>query len=205
MKIIDCIQGSAEWLQARQGIPTASRWGDIVTPTGKAVSGAARRKYALELVGERLTDSSEGHFVSVAMMRGTELEPAARAWYELVSGNAVAQVGFVEAGKGKLKWGCSPDGLTTTGGIEIKCPGRTAMLDMIESHKPEPGYMQQMQACMWICRRATWDFVVYSDEKGMPSAWWTVERDDALHAAFAEILPEFCAYVAELEATIRKG
>ena len=31
MQIVDCSQGSADWLTARQGIPTASRFADFVT------------------------------------------------------------------------------------------------------------------------------------------------------------------------------
>jgi hypothetical protein len=34
MIILDLEQGTPEWLQARLGIPTASNFGNIITPTG---------------------------------------------------------------------------------------------------------------------------------------------------------------------------
>jgi hypothetical protein len=203
MKILNCKQGSPEWLKARLGIPTASHFGDIVTATGKATSGKTRYNYQLELVGERLTKSAMPHFVSAAMQRGTDLEPEARGWYSFEANKMVKQVGFVMSDCGR--WGCSPDGLTELGGVEIKCPGRIAMRAMLDSRKPEPDYVMQIQGCMFVCDRDEWDFVVYSDELGMPSAWWTVERDDVIQAALARELPVFCDELDELEKKIRSG
>ena len=201
MKIVNCIQGSAEWLDARRGRPTASRFSAIVTATGKATTGQSRRSYMLELLGERLTGSVTEHYVSAAMQRGTDLEPRARAWYELTTGRAVEQVGFVLA-RGST-WGASPDGLTDTGGIEIKCLGRPAHLDALLTRKVPPDYAVQMQACMWVCRRKTWDFVLFTDEDGIPSATWAVEADPQMHKAFAEHVPVFCKELAAMEKQIQ--
>lgn len=196
MKILDVVQGSAEWLKARCGIPTASRFCDIITPAGKPKTGETPRKYMLELCGERLTGTSAGHFVNAAMERGTMLESAARNWYEAFTGKTVVQVGFILADGGR--WGASPDGITDVGGIEIKCPLRVAMLDMLERHEPSDDYMLQIQANMWICNRKTWDFVLYTDEQGIPSATWTIERNDALCDKFAEVITSFCDRLDEL-------
>jgi len=202
MKIIDCIQGSAEWFSARCGIPTASRFCDIVTPTGKPVTGKARRTYLLELVGERLTKSVSDHYVSTAMMRGTELEPKARAWYELLTGKAVSQVGFVLSDCGR--WGCSPDGITETGGIEIKCLLRVAHLDVLETGEIPSDYRMQMEGAMWILKRPTWDLVVFTDELGIPSRVLTLEQDPKIAAALEEHVAAFSGEVEELTRKIKE-
>ena len=46
---LPCQQGSVEWFEARLGIPTASEFSRIVTPTGKL--SAARVTYMGELLG----------------------------------------------------------------------------------------------------------------------------------------------------------
>ena len=202
MNIVSCVQGSPEWMDARRGRVTASRFCDIITPMGKPVTGKSRRAYVLELVAERLTGITERHYVTSAMERGTELESRARAWYELKTGKVVEQVGFVLAEN--ERWGCSPDGLFVDGGLEIKCPHRIALLDMIESRVPSPDYMLQMQACMWICQRRQWDFVVWTDDPNLPCATWPVERAAPLHEAFEEIIPAFCNEVDKAEAKLRE-
>jgi hypothetical protein len=203
MEIIDCIQGSTEWLKARLGIPTASRFGDIISPTGKPTTGKARRTYMLELFGERLTGRAEDHYVSAAMQRGVELEAAARAWYALDSGNAVSQIGFVLA-DGR-RWGCSPDGITLTGGVEIKCMGLVNHLDTILTREVPDCYIAQVQGAMLVCQRKTWDFVAYTDADGVPSAWWTVNADAEYQAALAGALAKFCEELDGLERQVRQG
>ena len=201
MKIIDCIQGSPEWMRARLGKPTASKFGEIISPTGKATSGKARKSYQLELVGERICKSPQPHFVTPAMMRGTELESDARSWFVRESFVKVEKVGFCLSDCGR--WGCSPDGLTEEGGIEIKCPGRVNFLAMLEDKTPEPNYIMQIQGCMFVTGRTEWEFILYSDDPGMPNTWWTIKRDDKLQEALARALPIFCDEVDELEEKIR--
>ena len=50
MRVIDCEQGSREWVEARLGIPTASAFKRIVTSTGKL--SAQRERYQAELLAE---------------------------------------------------------------------------------------------------------------------------------------------------------
>lgn len=202
MKIVECEQGSGEWLRARRGRPTTSKFAEIVTATGKATKGKSRQSYILELVGERLTGTSMPHFVTAAMQRGTDLEPHARRWYIEASGNKVEEVGFILSDC--ERWGCSPDGLTKKGGIEIKCPGRVNMLQMLVDHQPDPKYMMQMQGCMFVTGRKEWDFVLFSDEDGMPLDYWTVKADDKIQEALSVEIPKFCDELDEIEAKLRK-
>lgn len=201
MKILNCKQGGAAWLKARCGRPTASRFSDLVTPTGRPVIGKARRSYMLELCGERLTGKAQDHFVSAAMERGTILEPRALAYHNLQTGKEARIVGFVL--DDSLRWGCSPDALLEGGGVEAKCPGPVELLNMIDSHEPEPDYMMQMQGCMWVCQVPVWDFVVFTDEPGLPCDTWQVEADPDIHAAFDSVLPAFCDELDAMEARMR--
>lgn len=202
MRIVECVQGSGEWLAARCGIPTASRFCDIVTPLGKPVVGKARRSYMLELCGERLTGSAHPHFVSGPMDRGTELEPRARAWYEVTTGKSVLQVGFILATGDR--WGFSPDGITDLGFIEIKCPLRVNHLDIAESRVVPPDWMTQIQAGLWITKRSAADFVLWTDEPGMPCMTWPVAADDKMQAGFETALPAFCKELDAMTAKLRK-
>jgi hypothetical protein len=201
MQILDCSQGSVEWFAARLGIPTASRFADFVTPLGVARKGVGPRRYALELLGERLTRRPAQHFETDAMVRGTELEPHARDWYSFATGRDVQRVGFIRSDCGR--WGCSPDGLMPDRGLEIKCPLLATFLDIAESRALPDDHAMQVQASMWITGLALWDYVVYTDAPGCVPQVVTVQRDATLHAAFDKIVPEFCAAVDAMEAKMR--
>src|SRR6185312_13291104 len=121
MILHDCEQGTAEWYACRIGRPTASRFDEIVTPTGKY--SAQARKYAFQLIAERAlkipTESLDGQ---MWMERGKELEPQAADLYSFLNeGVELSKVGFITTDDGKI--GCSPDRLAGDCGlVEFKCP-----------------------------------------------------------------------------------
>lgn len=201
MKVIDCDQGGAEWFRARMGIPTASNFGAFLTTKGMLANSAAARRYALELVGERLTQRPAEHFATRAMDRGTELEPKARAWYQLVSGRSVKEVGFLLSDDGKC--GSSPDGLCADRGIEIKCPMIATFIDTAESRVLPADHMAQVQAGMWITGLRKWDYVVFTDVAGLAPFVIEVAANDEMHAAFAESVAKFCEIVDAMESKLR--
>lgn len=197
MVVVDCLQNSAEWLQARLGIPTGSMFSKIVTSTGKPTSASVRSGYLHALVAERLTGQTQGEgYLSDAMIRGTMLEPDARRWFSFDSGESVTEVGFCYKDKHKL-FGASPDGITTTGGIEIKCMGQKGHIAALLRGQPAAEHATQIQANLWITGRSHWWYVLFSDAPGLPSIYWRVEPDDVLFKAFDEHLPAFCADVDE--------
>ena len=195
MKIIECLQGSAEWFNARNGIPTASRFCDIITPDGKRRTGEKPRKYALELAGERLTGKPHSRFVTDAMQRGKILEPVAREWYRRCTQQTVSEVGFILSDCGR--YGASPDGITATGGVEIKCPGRLALLDMADECQTSDDYQTQVQGNMLVTNRNHWDFVLFSDETGLPCTFWRIGRNHEFCERLHNILVEFDKVVTE--------
>jgi len=174
MIIVDVEQGSPEWHQARLGIPTASDFKRLVTPTGKPSTQI--NGYVNELVAESLMGKKLSGVETFDMQRGTQLEPQARAWYEFHTDQIVNEVGFVLRDDRQV--GCSPDGLTEFSGLEIKCPKADKQIGHLLLGGLPPEYMPQIQGCLWICERDKWDFVSYHEE--LPGVLHTVGRDEKL-------------------------
>lgn len=167
MNIIDCTQGEAEWLQARMGRVTASRVVDAVSflkrGDKQGQESAARAAYKAELVSEILSGSCADHYVSSYMERGTEMEPEARAFYELRQNVLVEAVGFVIHPVIE-RAGASPDGLVgEDGGLEIKCPKTETHLAYMLAGKLPLEYEPQVMWSMACTGREWWDFASYDD------------------------------------------
>jgi putative phage-type endonuclease len=181
-------QGTEAWFQMRLGKITASRITDVIAQV-KSGEAAGRENYRIELVCERLTGKPTEGFTNAHMERGTELEPFARAWYEVETGEFVKQVPFVDHPTIKNA-GASPDGIIGEGLIEIKCPmAKTHIKYLLEDRVPAK-YMPQM-AWQMACTHSKWvDFVSYCPElpADMQMFIKRYERDDA--------------YIAELEAKV---
>lgn len=162
MRIIQCAQGSPEWLAARCGVASASRFGAVMA-TIKTGEAAERRNYKTDLVVERLTGRPLEGFTTAAMKQGIEREPDARKAYESDTGNLVEEVGFCRLED--LDAGASPDGLIDEdGGLEIKCPERSAHLRYLQQDMEPPEYTWQIQGGMWVTGRQWWDFVSYNPD-----------------------------------------
>lgn len=189
--ILDCEQGSEEWLTARLGIPTATGISNIVTPSGKKSSGC--NTYLAELIAESIEGFSDNGFKSDSMERGNQLEPKARLAYEFETGNDVIQVGGVYLNADKELM-ISPDGLIPhlKKGLEIKCPKmKTHIKYLLEGGVPNE-YVIQVQAALWVTGYETWDFVSYCPEYHPQTLYiYTAKRDPVLMKAFDEYIPQF--------------
>ena len=168
MNIVDCVQGDANWFKWRLGCVGASRVADVIAKykdkKKQNEEMACRRALRLELACEVLTQRTSEKFVSAWMERGTELEPLARAEYELKNGVYVQQVGFVLHPTIKMA-GCSPDGLVGEDGLmEIKCPKVETHLQYILDDKVPDDYLPQMLWQLDTCERQWNDFVSYAPE-----------------------------------------
>lgn len=152
-------QGTAEWLSLRVGRFTASNAGDAFAKirTGWA---ASRKNLIMRIVLERLTQKPQGEdFVSPAMTRGTELEPAARRAYEAATGHLVERVGFIC--HDTLMAGGSPDGLIDADGVlELKCPGAAVHLEYLKGAIPV-GHLLQVTHLLWLTGRKWADLTSY--------------------------------------------
>lgn len=164
MKIIDCGgQRTAAWFDQHLGKLTSSRIEDAVNKRKRNPKDPlqAYLDLLLELAVERVTNKPAEHFVSIWMERGLELEPLARAAYELRTGKTIALVDFVA--HPELQWaGCSPDGVCGDELIEIKVPKPTTHAKYILNECVPKEYVAQMTwqlACCPECKVNT--FISY--------------------------------------------
>jgi len=146
-------QGSPEWMALRVGKIGGSRVTDILTEGRSGNESLTKRKYKNELIRERLTGRKLDTYKTPAMQRGIDLEPMARAWYEVKYNTFVDQVAIVlhptiDGGQ------CSPDGIVEAFNslIEIKIPNPENHLDnILTGGKQLEQYYDQVQwqlACM---------------------------------------------------------
>ena len=146
-------QGSPEWMSLRIGKIGGSRVADVLTEGRGGAESLTKRKYKNELIRERLTGRKLDTYKTPAMQRGIDLEPMARAWYEVKYNTFVDQVAIVlhpsiDGGQ------CSPDGIVeaTNSLIEIKIPNPENHLDnILTGGKQLEQYYDQVQwqlACM---------------------------------------------------------
>jgi predicted phage-related endonuclease len=116
-------QGSQEWLRERCGKWTASRFADLiaVSEAHRQAAEVPRRRNLASGRRAHGREPSEGP-AGFALQWGSEVEEFAREAFELETGKAVEQVGFLEHPQYPFA-GASPDGLIgESEGLELKCP-----------------------------------------------------------------------------------
>lgn len=162
MKIIDVVQMSPEWYEARMGIPTASRFDRIITAKTGKLSAAADDLIA-ELIAERLDPHPGGMTekpMNAAMRHGVDTEPEARRFFEMERGVQVRQVGFCTTDDGRI--GCSPDGLIDPDGVlELKVPQLKTHIGYLMRNELPPEYAAQCHGHLVVTGRAYCDFMSY--------------------------------------------
>lgn len=215
MKILHLPQGSAEWLAARAGVITASRFIDAratlsrASKNGKAGDPAGKAiEYAWQVALERIAGEPVSEaFATWQMRRGTELEPEARMSYEMKTGLLASEEGLILSDDGVF--GYSADGLVGDDGIiEIKCPANCQKIGDIWTN-PEAAadeYIDQIQGGMWITGRKWCDFIMYCpwlEPVGKELFRKRIERDEAYIAELERDLNKFAALVNSYESTLR--
>lgn len=199
MKIINVEQGSQEWVQARLGIPTASRFDRIVTPTGQLSKSAT--DYMYELIAESIIGQPCENGKSQFMERGTELEDEAVALYEFEKNINVKRVGFCLTDDGLV--GCSPDGLIgEDGGLEIKSPAAKNQIGYVLNDQSfYPKYKPQVQGNLYVAEREWWDLLSFNPV--LPSPIVRIYRDEEYIGKLEQALAEFNEKMLELREKIK--
>ena len=118
------------------------------------------------------------------MQRGTELEPEARAYYELIAG-PVQEIGFCIHDDG---FGCSPDGVVGDGLLEIKCSLAHTHVEYLREGVIPSIYIPQVQGQMLVMDKQWCDFLSYHPD--MKPLLVRVNRDDMYCALLHEALKE---------------
>jgi len=184
-------QGSADWLKLRAGIPTASAFDNIVTPTG--AKSKSRERYLHALLAERMLGRPLTEHVSEWMARGSTAEAEAVAYYELQVDAATTPVGFITNDAKTI--GASPDRLVGDDGlVEIKVPKDHVHVGYLRLKKADKTYFPQLQGQLWITGRKWVDIMSYHPE--LPTALVRVERDEKFIKTLEE---EVTAFSEELE------
>ena len=153
-------QGSDEWLQARRGVITGSRFKDARDKLKSGAPSKAALGYAMDLARERLGGLAPSKFQNAAMRTGTEQEPIARAMYERSTGNLVDEVGFFTTDDGLF--GLSPDGFIDDDGVlEIKTMVSSDTLFTAVADGDLSAYTDQCNGYLWLLGRKWVDLVLW--------------------------------------------
>jgi hypothetical protein len=195
MKILPFEQGSVEWMRARAGIPTASEFDNIISPTWKIRTGEMPKSYLAAKLAEAWRDGPLIGFNVFDVEQGRILEEEARPWLELELDTEIARVGLCTRDDGRV--GCSPDGIIWGEdegcGVEIKCPQPTAHVKYLLRGEVPPEYLAQVHGGMYVTGFKEWKFLSYS--RGFPKLLLTVELNEdiqtAIHEAVEAFLREF--------------
>lgn len=198
LQIIDCEQNSAEWMQARAGIPTASQFSTVLASGKGGGESVTRRKYMLQLAGEILTGEVAENYTNAHMDRGHEMEQEARDLYAFMYDAEPVRVGFIRNGQK----GASPDSLIgDKGGLEIKTALPHIQIDRLLRDTLPPEHRAQVQGSMWVAEREWWDFASYWPR--LPLFVTRVYRDEEYIARLSEAVDAFNEELAGVVDSIR--
>lgn len=153
-------QYSEEWWACRLGKPSASRFKEIVSSTGKP--STSWKEYAYELMAYKKLGYQPETYKSEDMKKGSELEAEARAFYEFNYNLKVEQVGSIFNDDETIL--CSPDGIIPVEkkGLEIKCPKPGTHMRYLTEKKIPSEYAPQVYGSLYICDKLlSWDFFSY--------------------------------------------
>jgi exodeoxyribonuclease (lambda-induced) len=207
MKIINCKQGSPEWLAARIGLITASKFRDATETLKNGNPTAKSTLYAAQVAIERISGQpcNEG-YNSWQMERGQEKEPMGRMEYEIATGNLASESGVIISDDGLF--GYSSDGLVSNDGI-IEIKSIVSAIGVLEMWRDGDlsEYMHQIQGGMWITGRKWVTFVMYCPQLepiGKQLFMKTVTRDNGFIEKMERDLISFEKIVSNNEAILRK-
>lgn len=190
MKILEHEQRSPEWFAARAGVPTASEFHNILTPTGKEPTGQKVVNYRNKLLAEWLVGGEVESYTNQWMQRGIETEAEAREAFTFIMDLEVTEVGFCLRDEPLV--GCSPDGLVDNdGGLEIKVPAPHTHVQYLLDGKVPTEYIPQLQGSMMVTGRDYWFFMSY--HPGMDPLILKVIRDDDYITKLAGAVGKFLA------------
>lgn len=188
MKIHPAEQGSADWMIARAGIPTASEFDNLVTPDFKVRIGQMPQTYLAKKVAEAWQGGPLLGFNIFDAEQGKMLEEQARPWFELEYDTPIQRVGLITTDDGRI--GCSPDGLIGDhSGIEIKCPAVHTHVGYLLNGELPMEYAAQMHGSLLVTGRQEWRFLSY--RRHFPPLVLTIKRDNGIISRLEEAIVIF--------------
>lgn len=153
-------QDDPQWLPARIGCLTASRFFDAIAKT-KTGWSTSRDKLMKRLLAERLTGFASDHFVTEAMQWGLDHEDEAWSLYEANTGILTASSGLFMHPTIQF-CGATPDRLIGHDGLgESKCPTTSTHLTWIINGTVPAEYKPQMLLQLACTQRDWVDFISF--------------------------------------------
>lgn len=202
--ILKIQQQSPEWLQERCGRITGSRVSAVMARLKNGQPGAERKRYLIDVVCERLTGFAVDHYVTDAMIHGTEQERYARAAYEVETGNDVDKIGMAIHPRIEC-FSSSPDGAVGKDGLwEGKCPTTAKHVEWMLVGEVPDEHKDQLYSEMACWERAWVDFSSF-DPRVPPQHqhfWKRLERDEKRIAEIEFSVIEFNAEANDMIARL---
>lgn len=194
-------QGSEEWLTARRGKITGSRFKDARDKLKGGQPSKACIGYAMDVARERIGGSAPSKFQNAAMRTGTEQEPFARAMYEARTGHMVDEAGFYLSDD--AVFGLSPDGLIDDDGVlEIKTMVSSDTLFTAVADGDISAYMDQCLGYLWLLGRQWVDLALWCPDLNHMAIHRITRNEDAIEALEADLMA-FSRLVTQYENTLR--
>lgn len=206
VQIHDVAQRSESWYALRAGRVGGSDAADVLATLKGKGEAASRRDLRTRLALEIVTGQVEpSGYINADMQRGIDMEPEARAAFEMRAGVLVQEVGYVICGE-RLGW--SPDGFigdpaTCFEGLEIKVPRPARQLAYWRAGGIPSEHKAQLLHAFVVCPMLkTMTFVSYAPP--LPIYIATVARSEwaadiaAYQTALDAFLVELDAEVAEI-------
>ncbi len=196
-------QGTDEWLDARRGVITASRFRDARDRLKNGAFSEKANLYAQDVARERCGGRAEQPYQNAAMRFGQEQEPEARMAYEDTTGRMVELAGF--AYTNDRKFGVSVDGLIDADGVwecKTMVSSKTLFKAVVDGDISE--YRDQCLGAMWLLHRKWVDLTLWAPD--IPARSMTlirIERDDAEIDKLVNDLLDFERAVTSYEQKLR--
>lgn len=196
-------QGSEEWLAARRGVITGSRFKDARDKLKSGQPSKACIGYAMDIARERSGGKAPAKTPTPAMRTGTEQEPLARLAYERRTGNLVQEVGFFTTEDGCF--GLSPDGLIDDDGVlEIKTMVSSETLFTAVADGDVSAYIDQCHGYLWLLGRQWVDLVLWCPDLHH-MVIKRIERDEAAIESLEADMLAFARLVTQYETALRQA
>jgi hypothetical protein len=168
-------QGSPEWLQARRGVCTGSRFKDARDKLKSGLPSKVCTDYARDLARERMGGEAPAKFQNAAIA------------YEIQTGNMVQEVGFITTDDGLF--GLSPDGLIDDDGVlEIKTMVSSDTLFTAFVDGDISAYIDQCNGYLWLLGRKWVDLVLWCPDLDVIKIHRISRNDEAIDALEQDLI-----------------
>jgi len=195
--VLDCEQNTPQWDDTRRGLPTSSRFKEIVKISGER--STSREKYMWDLAGEIISEETKKGYYGLSMAKGHEREDESRQWYSFVNDVEVKQIGFCFFDE-KRQFGSSTDGLVGDDGVfETKNAEPHIQIKRLLKGWSKAEHFQQVQGELYVTGRKWCDLISFS--RGFKPIVIRFYRDERFISKLAE---EIQAFIKDLNNLVTK-